>query len=192
MRYKGSRARTQPVEKFLSLDAFLGAARAAGIDVTRRALQFYYSPRVQLLPPPVYRGGHVAYFDCWQVHRLKAIKTLQSRYCLPLSVIRELLDAVSDDDIRTLAEGRVAPLSTQIVLHHLRLRNANRRNQERALLEAIVMLVEWHAWVATSTTPSHQRPSLRPRPLEGNMEVEVRQLVARIVQRVKKSGSRAG
>ena len=192
MRYKGSQARTQPVGKLLSLDAFLEAARAAGVDVTRRALQFYYSPRVQLLPPPVYRGGHVAYFDRGQVHRLKAIKTLQARYCLPLSVIRELLDAVSDADIRTLAEGRVAPLSTQIVLHHLRVRNANRRNQERALLEAIVLLVEWHAWVATSPTASHQRPCLRPRPLDGNTEVEVRQLVARIVQRVKKSGSRAG
>ncbi len=188
MRYKGSRARTQPVEKFLSLDAFLGAARAAGVDVTRRALQFYYSPRVQLLPPPVYRGGHVAYFDCWQVHRLKAIKTLQSRYCLPLSVIRELLDAVSDDDIRTLAEGRVAELSTQIVLHHLRLRNATRRGRERALFEAIVLLVEWHAWVATSPTASHQRPSLRPQPLDENTEVEVRQLVARIIQCAKKRG----
>ncbi len=134
----------------------------------------------------------MAYFERGQLHRLKAIKTLQSRYCLPLSVIRELLDAVSDDDIRTLAEGRVAPLTTQIVLHHLRVRNVNRSNQERALFEAIVLLVEWHAWVATSPTVSHQRPSLRPRSLEGNMEVEVRQLVTRIVQCVKKSGSRAG
>ncbi len=191
MKGKGSRVPTQPPGKLLSLDAFLRAARGAGIDLTRRALQYYYSPRLQLLPPPVYRGGHVAYFEQRHLHRLKAIKSLQSRYRLPLGAIRELLDAVSDADIRTLAEGRAAPLCAQIVLHHLRLRNAPRKRKERALFEAIVVLVAWHAWCASSSAASPQRPSLCPQLLNEEMEIEIRQLVARIVQHMNKRGLHA-
>lgn len=187
---KGSRAATLPARKLLSLDALLRAARAAGVHVTRRALQFYYSPRIRLLPPPVYRGGHVAYFDRGQLHRLKAIKTLQSRYRLSLSAIRELLEAVSDTDIRTLAEGRVDPLHAQIVLHHLRMPNTHQAGHERALFETMVFLAEWHAWVVRKSAASHRLPSLRPRALDGDTEVEVRQLVARILQHVHRGSTR--
>lgn len=169
---------TLPEGEFLPLDDFLRAARAAGVEVTRRALQFYYSPRVQLLPPPVYRGGHVAHFDRRYLRRLKAIKTLQTRYALSLQDIRELLAAVKDEDIRILAEGRIHPLAAQIVLHNLRLRNASRPDQERALFETLILLVDWHAWVTSNPDGSHGRPSVRPRRLDNATEREVRHLVA--------------
>ena len=133
----------------------------------------------------------MAYFERGQLHRLKAIKTLQSWYGLSLGAIRELLEAVSDKDILALAEGRAHPLSAQIVLHHLRLRSAPRRMQERVLFETMILLVEWHAWDARNMVLSHQRPTLCPRPLDKDTQVEIRKLVSRIIQHVNKRGLRA-
>jgi DNA-binding transcriptional MerR regulator len=189
---KGLKGPALPARQFLPLDVFLQAARAAGVDVTRRTLQYYYSPRIRLLPPPTYRGGHVAYVERGQLHRLKAIKTLQSRYGLSLGAIRELLEAVSDTGIRSLAEGRAHPLSAQIVLHHLRLRNAHRRAQERALFETMILLVEWHAWDARNPVVSRHRPSLCPRPLDKDTELEVRGLISRLIQHINRGGSHTG
>jgi DNA-binding transcriptional MerR regulator len=63
-----------------------------GLDVSRRTLQLYSSPQLQLLPPPVHKGGHISfYLHPEHTERLAAILHLSEKQFMPLKAIRKLL-----------------------------------------------------------------------------------------------------
>lgn len=55
--------------------------------------------REQLLPEPTRTSRNMAYYDAALVPRVRAIKRLQTSLHLPLSVIRQVLDRIDDDDL---------------------------------------------------------------------------------------------
>jgi len=66
--------------------------------LTRRTLQFYSSPQARLMPLPVYKDRHTAYYhfpDDYE--RLGVIWTLRSKFFFPIERIRWLLKEISTD-----------------------------------------------------------------------------------------------
>ncbi len=63
-------------------------ARHSGVP----AATIKYYVREGLLPGPVEKGRNIAYYDPAIIHRIQAIKELQKKRFLPLSVIREVLE----------------------------------------------------------------------------------------------------
>ncbi len=66
--------------------------------ITRRALQFYSSPQVQLLPLPVYRNRHTAnYVVPEHFNRLAAITALREKHFMPIKLIHKLLKVLPEE-----------------------------------------------------------------------------------------------
>ncbi|MBX7083142.1 MAG: MerR family transcriptional regulator [Nannocystaceae bacterium] len=99
--------------------------------------------RERLLPEPVRTSRNMAYYDAALVGRVKAIKRLQTTLHLPLPVIRQVLDRVSDEDMpgdvaleATIARvlGELAPRE---VLTRKQLLDAGVADEELALFRAL-------------------------------------------------------
>lgn len=103
-RYLENRHEDNPPEKFLvRADHFL---RLFNEDfnlkgdkaLTRRTLQFYSSPQAQLMPLPVYKDRHTAYYRFPEDYeRLGVIWTLRSKFYFPIELIRSLLEQIPPD-----------------------------------------------------------------------------------------------
>lgn len=104
----------------LSCREFLRVTEAlTGYALTRRALQFYSSPQVRLMPLPVYSDGHRAhYLHPEHTLRLGAALRLRKRHFFPLKLVKDVLeglpphcfglvirDLLSAQDVRRLALG---------------------------------------------------------------------------------------
>ncbi len=66
--------------------------------MSRRTLQFYSSPQARLLPLPVYKDRHTAYYlfpDYYE--RLGVVWTLRSKFAFPIPMIRTLLTEIDED-----------------------------------------------------------------------------------------------
>ncbi|MBI4062973.1 MAG: hypothetical protein HY401_01580 [Elusimicrobia bacterium] len=75
------------LKEFLKLFQFFYPGK-----ITQRTLQLYISPKYQLMPPPVHKGGHISYY-LYPEHsdRLRIIMELQSKYFMPLNVIAKVV-----------------------------------------------------------------------------------------------------
>lgn len=104
----------------LSCREFMRLTEAlTGYALTRRALQFYSSPQVRLMPLPVYSEGHRAhYLHPEHTLRLGAALRLRKRHFFPLKLVKDVLeglppdffglvirDLLSAQDVRHLALG---------------------------------------------------------------------------------------
>ena len=66
--------------------------------MSRRTLQFYSSPQARLLPLPVYKDRHTAYYlfpDYYE--RLGVVWTLRSKFSFPIPMVRTLLTEIDAD-----------------------------------------------------------------------------------------------
>jgi hypothetical protein len=71
--------------------------------ITRRALQFYSSPQVQILPLPVYHNRHTAHYIVPEhFNRLAAITALREKHFMPIKLIRKLLNVLPEEKYELL------------------------------------------------------------------------------------------
>lgn len=116
----------------LNCAEFLKAVEAlSGHSVGRRWLQFYSSPRMRLMPLPVYARRHTAhYLHPESTLRLALIVHLRTRYFLPIKLVREILatlpaehyrlilkDGLSVEEIRLLARPESRGISPQGLIY---------------------------------------------------------------------------
>jgi hypothetical protein len=87
----------QPLEALLDSREFLRAVEAlCGHAVDRRAVQFYSSPQLRLLPLPLYKLHHTAhYLHPEHTHRLAVILHLRREYYFPIPLLRQVLETLS-------------------------------------------------------------------------------------------------
>jgi len=80
-----------------------------GTDIDRPTLQLYSTPRFQLLPPPVHRGGHVSYYlNPEHTQRLGALLHMRDKLHMQLKDIREVLDVFPADYYHLILSGVLA------------------------------------------------------------------------------------
>lgn len=116
--YLENRHKAKPSEKFqVRADHFL---RLFNEDfnlkgdkaLSRRTLQFYSSPQAQLMPLPVYKDRHTAYYRFPEDYeRLGVIWTLRSKFYFPIELIRSLLGQIPPDMYAAIADWDESPQS---------------------------------------------------------------------------------
>lgn len=114
--YLENRHKAKPPEKFqVRADHFL---RLFNEDfnlkgdkaLSRRTLQFYSSPQAQLMPLPVYKDRHTAYYRFPEDYeRLGVIWTLRSKFYFPIELIRSLLEQIPPDMYAVIADWDESP-----------------------------------------------------------------------------------
>jgi hypothetical protein len=114
--YLASRHGDKPPEKFLvRADHFL---RLFNEDfnlkgdkaLSRRTLQFYSSPQAKLMPLPVYKNRHTAYYNFPDDYgRLGVIWTLRSRFFFPIELVRSVLERMHPDMYAVVPEWDRSP-----------------------------------------------------------------------------------
>lgn len=114
--YLENRHKAKPPEKFqVRADHFL---RLFNDDfnlkgdkaLSRRTLQFYSSPQAQLMPLPVYKDRHTAYYRFPEDYeRLGVIWTLRSKFYFPIELIRSLLEQIPPDMYAAIADWDESP-----------------------------------------------------------------------------------
>lgn len=114
--YLENRSAPKPPEKFLvRADHFL---RLFNEDfnlkgdkaMSRRTLQFYSSPQAKLMPLPVYKNRHTAYYNFPDDYeRLGVIWTMRSRFFFPIEMVRTLLDQIHPDMYAVVPEWDRSP-----------------------------------------------------------------------------------
>jgi len=79
---------------------------SAEAGVPKGTIQFYI--REGLVPPPLKTHPNMAYYDQTHLNAIRMVKELQTKRFLPLSVIKQVMDAgiesLSIDELRTLVE----------------------------------------------------------------------------------------
>lgn len=114
--YLENRHKAKPAEKFqVRADHFL---RLFNDDfnlkgdkaLTRRTIQFYSSPQAQLMPLPVYKDRHTAYYRFPEDYeRLGVIWTLRSKFYFPIELIRSLLEQIPPDMYAVISDWDESP-----------------------------------------------------------------------------------
>lgn len=114
--YLENRHKAKPPEKFLvRADHFLRLINDdfnfKGVKaLSRRTLQFYSSPEAELMPLPVYKDRHTAYYHFPEDYeRLGVIWTLRSKLFFPIELIRSLLRATSPDHYAVIMDWDESP-----------------------------------------------------------------------------------
>jgi DNA-binding transcriptional MerR regulator len=112
--------------------------------------------REQLLPEPTRTSRNMAYYDAALVPRVRAIKRLQTSLHLPLSVIRQVLDRIDDDD---LASDVALEVTIARVLGELAPRESVTRKQllDSGVLESELMLFRGLGIVAPQGNGKEER-----------------------------------
>ena len=83
------------------------AQKDYGINTNQRALQFYSSPKLRLLPIPTHKGGHIAYYPREYLKRLKIIKILQKSFGFNLEQIKKILNAIPRRYLDGIYDGSI-------------------------------------------------------------------------------------
>lgn len=80
-------------KEFLKLfNHYADQQKQSSWKVTQRTLQFYSSPQLRIMPPPILRGGHKGHYMAPDhLQRLSTIQKLKQKYFLPLWLIREIM-----------------------------------------------------------------------------------------------------
>lgn len=114
--YLENRHKAKPPEKFLvRADHFLRLFNddfnlKGNKALSRRTLQFYSSPQAGLMPLPVYKDRHTAYYRFPEDYeRLGVVWTLRSRFYFPIELIRSLLDRIPPDMCAVIADWDESP-----------------------------------------------------------------------------------
>lgn len=97
-------------DDLLTVDQFLTEAHRAGINLTRRGLQLYSSPRLRLIPTPIHRGGYISHMPRSAIERLKLIKALNTTYQFSLPKVRQALDMLAADVYPLILSGKIPPI----------------------------------------------------------------------------------
>ncbi len=84
------------------MNEFLTTASQEGVPVSRRTLQYYFSPSVELMPKPVHKDGHKAHYDLENIGRLKLIRALTEKFSL--GRVRALLKSLKTEDASKLGK----------------------------------------------------------------------------------------
>jgi len=114
------------------------------INIDRRALQFYSSPKLKLIPLPTYRGGHVAYYRKSSVIRVGVIKNLQKNLGLSLTQIKALFEVVPEEYIFLLMLSFVKRIVDPIlflILEGIRTRSITRDNIKKIIDNPISAII---------------------------------------------------
>lgn len=98
-------------EFLMPTSAFLKVMNSVyGFKVSRRTLQLYSSPQLQLLPRPLHIGGHISFYAHPEhTERLAVILHLAMRQFMPLKAIRKLLRVYPPRHYRLLLHDVLTP-----------------------------------------------------------------------------------
>ncbi|MDE2236547.1 MAG: hypothetical protein KGO96_00870 [Elusimicrobia bacterium] len=96
-----------PRKALLTAGEFLKMVRViSGHSLSRRTLQLYSSPGLRLLPLPIhFRGNTAHYLHPEHTVRCALLLHLREAYFLPLNLVKEVLDAVSDEHCDLILSG---------------------------------------------------------------------------------------
>ncbi len=106
-------------QSLIPVAEFLAQARRRGVNLSLRALRLYYSPRYELLDPPVFKkgGGHIAYMPQGDVDLLEVVFKLNRGYGITLTQIKKLLDFVPDKYYPLIKAGCIPPVVFEKLLN---------------------------------------------------------------------------
>jgi len=114
--YLENRHKDNPPEKFLVrsdyfLRLFNDDFNLKGTKaLSRRTLQFYSSPQAGLMPLPVYKDRHTAYYHFPEDYeRLGVVWTLRAKFYFPIELIRSLLEQIPEDMYAVIADWDESP-----------------------------------------------------------------------------------
>ncbi|MFC1522847.1 hypothetical protein ACFL6Y_10610 [Elusimicrobiota bacterium] len=89
-------------------------------SITKRTFQLYGSPRFRLMPPPIFKGGHVAYYLYPEhVERLAIVMQLREKYYMPLQKIADILEHLPREHYPLIARGQLTAQDIADSAHYM-------------------------------------------------------------------------